>query len=311
MKTQKIQIVTVENKTVEAFAPYIISASRATDIPAFYLDKFKEQIKIGYTYRINPFNGKKYYISFKNCRLIVFWSKNPKQLIANNDFFKNKNLNYYVQYTLNDYDTEGLEPNVPSYKERIETFKKLTNKIGFGKVIWRFDPLILTDNISINQIVEKAYNTANELSNYTEKMVFSFADIDKYRKVKSRLTKQNINYKNFTTEEKIYIAKEFSKIGKEFNFSINSCAQELQFDEFGIFPNRCIDDQLIIKHFYSDEVLIKHLRYPEKYQKNILGELPNPNKDKGQRKYCNCIESKDIGTYNTCPHNCVYCYANK
>ena len=103
----------------KANCPFIISASRATDIPAFYSEKFIATLKKGFTERINPFNKKKYYISFERTRVFVFWSKNPKPLIPYLKELDNKNFNYYFQFTLNDYDKENFEPNVPVLKKRI------------------------------------------------------------------------------------------------------------------------------------------------------------------------------------------------
>lgn len=148
--------ITLENGTVvEAQAPYIISASRSTDIPAFYSDWFFHRLKVGYSAWTNPFNGVKSYVAYNNTRFIVFWSKNPKPLLNHLDFLKEKKIGCYIQFTLNDYEQEGLEKGVPPLVERIETFKTLVDKLGKGRVIWRFDPLILTDKISVEDLLKK------------------------------------------------------------------------------------------------------------------------------------------------------------
>ena len=125
MKQTKICIVNDEGEEVEAFAPVILSASRATDIPAFYAEWFFERLESGHCRWRNPFNGVESYVAFRDVRFIVFWSKNPSPLIPYLDRLKEKEIGCYIQYTLNDYVEEGLEPGGPSLSERIKTFKEL------------------------------------------------------------------------------------------------------------------------------------------------------------------------------------------
>ena len=103
----------MSGESVDAQVPIIISASRSTDIPAFYSDWFIQRIKEGYVKWKNPFNGVFLYVSFAKARLFVFWSKNPKPIIKHLDYLDERIKNYYFQFTLNDYDQEKLEPNVP------------------------------------------------------------------------------------------------------------------------------------------------------------------------------------------------------
>ena len=136
-------------------APHILSVSRATDIPAFYSEWFFYRLKEGYCKWKNPFSGKEYVISFENVRFIVFWSKNTAPLIPYLDLLKEKNINFYIQFTLNDYEAEKFELSVPAPYERIETFKIISNKYGKDSVIWRFDPLILTDKVGIPDLINR------------------------------------------------------------------------------------------------------------------------------------------------------------
>ena len=173
----------VEGQYVNAQAPLIVSASRSTDIPAFYADWFFDRLKKGYSVWTNPFNGIKSYVSYAQTRFIVFWSKNPRPLLDHLHILEEKNIKCYIQYTLNDYETEKLE-KVPSLDSRIDTFKMLVKRLGKGSVIWRFDPLILTDDISIDDLLSKVQKIGDQLKGYTEKLVFSYADIKTYTKVK-------------------------------------------------------------------------------------------------------------------------------
>jgi DNA repair photolyase len=288
--------------------PVIISASRSTDIPAFYPDWFIDRLKEGYLKWTNPFNSTPSYISFQKTRLVVFWSKNPFPLLKHLPFIKEKIGNYYFQYTLNDYEQEGLEPHVPSLQSRIETFINLSEKVGKEKVIWRFDPLLLTDRIGTNELLRKIERIGDQLNNYTGKLVFSFADIEIYRKVQQNLARNAIKYREFDKPSMIEIARGIQSLNQKWNLEIASCAESIDLAEFGIHHNKCIDDDLIIKLFSSDQLLMDFLGVRISDHGEII-KYRNI-KDKGQREFCGCIWSKDIGAYNTCPYLCTYCYAN-
>lgn len=148
-----------------------------------------------------PIQWEKIYVAYEDTRFIVFWSKNPRPLLKHIDYLREKDIGCYIQYTLNDYENEGLERGVPPIKERIETFKLLVDKLGKGAVVWRFDPLILTDKIDIDKLLQKIENIGEQLQGYTEKLVFSFADILSYRKVKSNLERNHINYLDWTKDQ--------------------------------------------------------------------------------------------------------------
>lgn len=315
MVWDKVKINNQYGEIVEAQAPIIISASRSTDIPAFYSDWLVERIKSGYVKWTNPFNGKPVYISFNKARLVVFWSKNPAPIIKYLDFFDKTINNYYFQYTLNDYEKDRLELGVPKLEERIETFLRISERVGKERVIWRFDPLILTDKIDVNTLLEKVEKIGNRLKGYTDKLVFSFADIGHYQKVKNNLIRSNIKFKEFGVEDMKEFSRGLSEINnRNWKLNLATCCEEIDLDEFGIQHNKCIDDDLIIKQFFRDKDLMDFLGV-DVIPPNLLSNdysivKKKNNKDKGQRAKCGCIVSKDIGEYNTCPHLCEYCYAN-
>lgn len=299
---------------VEASFPVILSASRATDIPAFYADWFFRRLDVGYAAWINPFNNKRSYIGFDDTRLIVFWSKNPKPLLPYLSVLKEKNIYAYIQFTLNDYEQEGLEKGLPPLQERIDTFRRFTDAMGSGKVIWRFDPMILTDQIHTDDLLEKIECIGNQLKGYAEKFVFSFADITNYLKVKNNLARNGVFYKDFTESEMHYMAKELSCLNQQWNYTMATCCEKIDLTKYGIQHNKCVDDDLMIRFFFNDTKLMDFLGV-----KIVSGDIFDPTpgfvrikkmKDKGQRLLCGCIESKDIGEYNTCLHQCEYCYAN-
>ena len=321
---QKIQIQRENGETVEAQAPLIVSASRSTDIPAFYADWFFHRLENGYSAWKNPFNGVKSYVSYENTRFIVFWSKNPRPLLPYLHILKERNIKCYIQYTLNDYEREKLE-KVPSLASRIDTFKLLVEQLAKGAVIWRFDPMILTDDISVDDLLQKVQNIGDQLKDYTEKLVFSYADITMYRKVKHNLEASGIPYHEWEIEQMEEFADKLSIMNRErgWNFQLATCGEKIDISKYGILRNRCIDGDLITRLAWCDKELMDFMKVKiENINSSLfLPEeailLPNGHffvskhkKDQGQRPFCECMASKDIGEYNTCLHLCEYCYAN-
>ena len=325
---KKVKIQRDNGEMVEAQAPVIVSASRSTDIPAFYADWFFHRLKVGYSAWTNPFNGVKSFVSYQNTRFIVFWSKNPEPLLQHLDYLQERNINCYIQYTLNDYVNEGLEKGVPALGKRIDTFKRLVDKLGKGRVIWRFDPLILTNRIGVDELLRKVENIGDQLLGYTEKLVFSYADIASYRKVKANLEKNHVHYAEWTTEQMEDFARMLSELNQKWHYQLATCGEKIDIGRYGIQHNRCVDDDLMIRFAHHDKVLMDFLGVEIKtVESSLFGTEPVPanaiwlsetqyalkkrdNRDKGQRQFCGCIVSKDIGEYNTCPHLCEYCYAN-
>ena len=323
---------------VDAVAPIVVSASRSTDIPAFYSEWLIDRIRCGYCVWINPFNQKPMYISFDKSRVFVFWTKNPKPLIRYLDEIDDRGLGYYFQFTLNNYENEGFEPNLPKLSDRIDTFKFLSNKIGSDRVIWRFDPIILAEKLSTHDILKKIWTLGNGLKGYTKKLVFSFVDVAVYKKVQRNL--QAIKYFQTGKVAKIAEANEkqideicegllkFKEIWHRQGWDLTrtTCSEQVDLARYGIEHNKCIDDALLRKCFSKDDELMfflnqtreKTLRQKNKRNgqnnllqgTNIISGQKDFLKDSGQRKDCGCILSKDIGMYNTCMHLCSYCYAN-
>lgn len=288
-----IDLLNESGERIKALAPVIVSASRATDIPAFFAPWFFDQLDKGYCVWKNPYNGKDSYVSFANTRFVVFWSKNPAPLTPFLPRLKERGIGFYIQYTLNDYEHEGVEPNVPNLSDRIETFKRIVDEYGLGRVVWRFDPLVLTDKIGIEELLEKIRSIADRLNGYTEKLVFSFADIAEYKKVGTNLQRAGVFYREWTEPEMLKFAPGLQ--GLNLPIQLATCAEKIDLSPFGIEHNHCIDPDLISKLAPDDPTL----------QMWLFGAT----KDKGQRQACGCILSKDIGQYNTCTHGCLYCYA--
>ncbi|MDR2410201.1 MAG: DUF1848 domain-containing protein, partial [Bacteroidales bacterium] len=240
-----------------AIVPPIISASRSTDIPALYSEWLINRLRAGYCIWINPFNQGKQYISFKNTKIIVFWTKNPAPLIPLLSQIDDLGISYYFQFTLNNYVAEKFEPGIPSLEERIETFLNLSEIIGKDKIIWRFDPIIFSSTLSSDCILERISVLANILQNYTNKLVFSFADIMRYKHVSNNIRILDKSIRELTAQEMVLFADCLSKINANLSIplSLATCAEHIDLSFYGIEHNKCIDNKLITKilpHFNKD-----------------------------------------------------------
>ena len=328
MQTDKITIITDSGERAEATAPVIISASRSTDIPAFYPKWFFNRLKKGYCVWYNPFNRQKMYVSFAHCKVVVFWTKNPKTILPYLHELDERGIHYYFQVTLNDYVDEGFEPNVPSVEERIKTFRELSERVGHERVIWRFDPLIIAPGITPRILLSRIWKIGNKLKGYTDKLVFSFVDVKAYRKVQSNLvketncfTKENVELAEMNEGQRQEMVEGLVKLreawaSEGWNIKLATCAEDMDLAKYGIEHNRCIDGELMEQVFGDDKELVYYLHTGKWPEPDLFGEIPDIPadrknlKDKGQRKVCGCMVSKDIGMYDTCRHFCVYCYAN-
>lgn len=263
----------------------ILSVSRRTDIPAFYSDWFFNRIQDGFVDVRNPMNihqVSRVKITPDVVDCIIFWTKNPKKMLARLDELKD--YKYYFQFTINPYDKQ-IESNVPFKAEVIETFRELSQRIGSNKIIWRFDPILFTDKINIAYHINYFEKLAMRLEGLTTRCVISFIDLYK----KTIMNTKPLNIYEPSEQEMRYIAENFVKIAKKYNIQILSCAENINLSEEGVEHGCCIDSCLI---------------------EEICGYHIDIKKDKNQRKECRCVESIDIGAYNTCCHACAYCYAN-
>lgn len=262
----------------------IISVSRRTDIPAFFSEWFFNRIGEGFVLVRNPFNMSQVSrISLKKDMVdcFAFWTKNPEKMLP--DLGLIRDFPYYFQFTLNPYGND-LEPNIPDKTKLIETFIRLSDKIGPKRVIWRYDPVIINNTFGVEKHEEYFGRLANKLHRYTSKCVISF--VDYYKKMGKIFKAHDILEPE---DEKIReTAKKISSIAGSYHLKIETCAEQIDLLDFGIGHGRCIDPDLI---------------------EEITGAPIDCKKDGNQRKACGCIPSVDIGAYNTCTHGCLYCYA--
>ncbi len=196
-----------------------------------------------------------------------------------------RNYMYYFQFTINSYGRD-IEANIPSKNDMIiPTFRTLSDKIGPERVIWRYDPILLTEKYSVDYHIHYFEEIAKRLSGYTEKCIISFVDL--YRNTKSNT--KDLGLLPLETTAMYEIAHRMSEIALKYGIKMESCAEKINLDQFGIEHGHCIDCSLF---------------------ERLLGCRLDLDKDKNQREECGCVASVDIGMYNTCKNGCKYCYAN-
>jgi len=276
----------------------IISASRRTDIPAFFPEWFMKRIRSGFFHRLNPFNTRqvrRVSLDPADVDVIVFWTKNPQPLLKYLHELDQRGYRYYFQFTLNPYDSR-FEPNLPTLDERIDIFRRVSSDIGPGRVIWRYDPIILSNATPPEFHVENISRIASALHGSTQRLMFSFFSF--YAKLKSRIRELELRH-GITicdTSPGCYnqhvhdLVRHIGRIATRYDMAAFSCAEERDFSSQGIQHGSCIDGALITA---------------------LFGLPPRFAQDRHQRGACRCVESIDMGMYDTCSFRCVYCYANR
>ncbi len=230
----------------------IISASRRTDIPAFYSDWFMNRIREGYALVRNPFNARmvtRVNLSCANVDAIVFWTRNSRPLLKHLDELDRSGYRYYFHYTLNGYPST-LEPRVPPLQDGIAAFKELSKAVGKEKVIWRFDPIILSDITSEEWLCERFESLARDLHPFTSRVNISFVDF--YGKVARRLNRitENSGVRFYDirgdAERLLRIASRLSGIARSRSMEISGCAEDVDLTQAGIASGKCVSDELDI-----------------------------------------------------------------
>lgn len=271
----------------------IISASRRTDIPAFYSEWFMNQIRNQVVLRKNPYNGQILTTSLKpeDVDCVVFWTRNAKPMIKNGylDELNDLGIPYYFQYTITGYNKE-LEKSTLHPMKAIDNINELADKIGGNKIIWRFDPIVLSQYTPVEELLRLHNKIASLLHSDIEENVISF--LDDYQKTGRNLKLAGIESKDILLYPELLdqVLKGISETAKTYNLNVSTCAENIDLTKYNIREGKCIDGDFIARN---------------------LGLKVSKAKDRGQRKECGCIKSIDIGLYDTCAHGCEYCYATQ
>ena len=264
----------------------ILSASRRTDIPNYYSEWLARRFRAGFLCVRNPMNFRQVSRITLNPNVIdciVFWTKNPAPMLPYLDEYPR--YMYYFQFTLTGYGKD-IEPGLPDKRRiLIPAFCELADRIGRDRVIWRYDPIFLSDHYTLDYHVKAFTRIAEALAGRTRRVVISF--LDDYEKTKRNM--KGINIQGLTKEKMRRLAHSFAVIAGRYGMEIQTCAEKIDLSEYGITHGACIDRE---------------------YIEHLLGCRLRAGKDHGQRPECRCMESVEIGSYHTCRNGCRYCYAN-
>lgn len=264
----------------------ILSASRRTDLPNYYSDWFLNRVKEGFLDVRNPFNAgqvSRIPLSPEVVDCIVFWTKNPGPMLGR--LGELSAYDFYFQFTLTGYGAD-VEAGLPD-KQRvlIPTFKQLAGELGFGRVVWRYDPIFISRRYTPEYHLKAFAKIAGELAGYTDLVVISFLDM--YQKIRKNM--ERLEVEPMGTEEMLWLAGNMAKTARDCGMAIESCAEAVDLSGAGVAHGSCIDIRRI---------------------ERLTGCRIDCQKDGNQRGACGCAESVDVGSYNTCLNGCAYCYAN-
>ena len=259
----------------------ILFVSGRTDIPAFYSNWFINRVKAGFVDVRNPFNQKLVSrIYFSDVDLIMFCSKNPLPMINKLDILK---VPVLFHVTITSYGKD-IEPNIPDKRLIIEGVKKLSLVLGIDNVVVRYDPIFLSDKYNVDYHIKAFDKLCKNLNGYVNKIIVSF--MDEYKNVRSN--KNILKYKAFTREDYKKIGEAFSKSAMDNGMSVQTCFEDNDLTQYGFIKGECLSHELAY----------------------ILTGKKFKNSNVRKEKKCECVQTVDIGEYNSCMHMCKYCYAN-
>ncbi len=270
----------------------IISASRRTDIPAFYSDWFAERLAEGFALVRNPFNPRqvrRVSLRSDDVAAIVFWTRDFSPMLRHADFLDGAGYRYVVLWTITGYPRR-LEPHAAPLEGYIASFIKTAERIGPKRMALRYDPIIICGELGPGWHVANFSRIVRRLEGYTHRVIISF--ITHYRSVLRRLEAAGVfpDRSPLSRSDVKDMLAEIVDIAQNAGMSVQACCQGGALEPFGIPDGACIDPAWL---------------------SSALGVAVPAAKDKGQRPKCMCAKSVDVGVYNSCPRACLYCYAVK
>ncbi|MBR1907706.1 DUF1848 domain-containing protein [bacterium] len=262
----------------------ILNTGGRTDTVQYYSEWLLNRFKEGFVYSRNPFYPNKvtrYELTPDKVDCVVFCSKNYEPILDRLHEITDK-FNTYFHYTITAYDKD-IEPRVPSIDKSIETLLKLESIVGKNRIAWRYDPVLLTEKYTIDCHLRTFEDMARQLSPHIDRCIFSFVEM--YKKLAVNMPE----LKHISEYDKMTLARGLGEIAQKYNIYLQTCATNGNYTNFGIRLSGCMTLDILGK---ANGVKFRKLKH------------------KGMRKNCNCIETRDLGCYDTCPNGCRYCYAN-
>jgi len=263
----------------------VISASRRTDIPAFYSAWFVQRLKEGSVAVQQPYSGKFLRVSLKreDVSAIVFWSKNYAPLIEKLESIELTTKNLFFHFTIT--AAQELEPEVPEYRNAVRDYLYLARRYSPRQIVWRFDPICITDKLPFETYRERFVRCAELLKGHVTTCIISFAH--PYKKVIANFKGTDHQLVELPMAQKRDHARSLADIARRYGIGLSACCNDyLTCDE--IEKAACIDGARL----------------------STLFNIPIDTRPASTRQECACTKSIDIGAYDTCTHGCLYCYAN-
>lgn len=245
------------------------------------LRRFEE----GYVLSHNPLFPNKvtrYELTPDKIDVVEFCSKNYRPILPHLRQITDR-FNTHFQYTITAYGKD-IEPGVPTIDESIDTLLELEEIVGRKRICWRYDPVLLTERYTIDSHKETFDYMASRLAGHVDRCIFSFVEM--YRKLETNMPELI----PMTAADKDTLAKELGTIAQRHGLYLQTCGTNGNYEAYGIHPSGCMTLEMLGA---ANNIEFKNLKH------------------KGTRQGCHCIESRDIGAYDTCLNGCKYCYANK
>ncbi len=263
----------------------IINTGARTDTVQYYTEWLLRRFREGFVYSRNPMFPDKvtrYELTPDKVDCVVFCSKNYRPIL--NDLHEiTDRFSTFFHYTITAYGKD-IEPGVPSIDESIDTLCELEKQVGKQRICWRYDPVLLTEKYTIERHLETFEYMVSRLAGHADRCIFSFVEM--YRKLDANMPELF----PISAADKERLAEGLEKIAGKYGMPIQTCGTDLDYSRYGILSSGCMTLDILGK---ANGLKFRDLKH------------------KGMRKGCHCMESRDIGAYETCPNGCRYCYANQ
>jgi hypothetical protein len=263
----------------------ILNTGGRTDTVQYYTKWLLKRFEEGYVLSRNPLFPNKvtrYELTPDKVDCVVFCSKNYEPILNDLTGITSR-FNTYFHYTITAYGKD-IEPGVPDIEKSMETLKKLSAIVGKQRIAWRYDPVLLTEKYTIQSHLETFEMMTKELAPYVDRCIFSFVEM--YKKLKTNMPELI----PLTDADKEELARGLGTIAAKYGLYLQTCGTNGDYSRYGIHSSGCMSLDILGG---ANGITFKNLKH------------------KGMRDGCHCIESRDIGAYDTCLNGCKYCYANK
>ena len=263
----------------------IINTGARTDTVQYFTPWLLNRFKEGYVLSRNPLFPNKvtrYELTPEKVDCVEFCSKNYRPILKDLHQITDR-FHTHFQYTITAYDKD-IEPGVPDIDASIDTLLALEKQVGKERICWRYDPVLLTPKYTIDVHMETFDHMASRLAGHVDRCVFSFVEM--YKKLEVNMPE----LVPLRAEEKETLAEGLGRIAGKYGIPIQTCGTNGDYTRYGIQPSGCVTLQMLGQ---ANGIVFRNLKH------------------KGMREGCHCMESRDIGAYDTCLNGCRYCYANK